>query len=415
MILKQLAALLLAGLLLVSCGSTGNSSSSAPEGGASSDQSQSASSSGGSSSGSGSVSAQPPEDLPDPLDTYLQSMTLQQKVGQLFIIRPETLNTQGAGATSVNDAMRTMLAQYPVGGIILFDSNIVSPEQTAAFTQQLQEASALPLFMSVDEEGGQVARLANRQVFGLPRYDSPSAVTESSGVDGGLEMGRTIGAYLKQYGFNMDFAPVADVNTNPDNPVIGTRSFSPDPVAAATMAGAMASGLRENGIIPVFKHFPGHGDTSEDSHTGLAVTNKTREEMQACEWIPFQRATWGDCIMTAHIAAPEITGDMTPSTLSRVMVTDVLRGELGFTGLVITDAMEMKAVTDTYGTGEAAVMAIQAGCDMILIPPNLEEAYNAVLTAVQDGSIDPVQLDTSVRRILEYKRALYGNEIFGQA
>ena len=226
-------------------------------------------------------------------------LTLEEKVGQLFIIRPDSLDltlpqeqiddAKADGVTELTDAMRDALQKYPVGGVCQFGKNIVDPEQITAFNAALQEASDIPLFISVDEEGGAVARLANKDTFDLPRYESAAAVG-AEGADAACAMGQTIGGYLRTYGFNMDFAPDADVNTNPDNPIIGTRAFSSDAADAADCAAAMARGLAGEGILPTFKHFPGHGDTAEDSHTGLAYSYRTVEELTACELLPFEAA-----------------------------------------------------------------------------------------------------------------------------
>jgi len=351
------------------------------------------------------------------IDRRMAEMTLREKVGQLFIIRPDSLafelsqeriESAGAnGVTGLTEEMGTALAEYPVGGIAIFGKNIVSPEQLTGFLGDLQNASDIPLFLSVDEEGGAVARLANHSAFDLPKCPSAGEVASSGGQPAALEMGVTIGGYLKEYGFNMDFAPDADVNTNPDNPVIGTRAFSSDPETAADMAEAMASGLRQTGIVPVFKHFPGHGDTATDSHTGAAVSEKSWEEMYFCEWIPFLRAGDRDCIMVGHITAPNITGDSLPASLSRRMVTEILREELGFSGLIITDSLEMDAVSQDYTAAEAAVMALNAGCDMLLMPEGFREAFDGVVSAVENGQIPQERLDSSVRRILQLKE-LYG-------
>lgn len=346
------------------------------------------------------------------IDSLMAGMTLREKVGQLFIIRPDSLTSlsqeqivdvSGYGVTEMTEELRESLNQYPVGGIAMFGKNIVSPEQLTGFLGDLQNASAIPLFLSVDEEGGAVARLANHAAFDLPKYPSAADVASSGGEAAALEMGVTIGNYLKQYGFNMDFAPDADVNTNPDNPVIGKRAFSSDPEIAANMAEAMASGLRQAGIIPVFKHFPGHGDTAADSHNGAAVSEKSWEEMLFCEWIPFLRAGNWDCVMVGHITAPSVTGNSVPASLSSRMVTEILRGELGFSGLIITDSLEMNAVSQDYSPAEASVMALQAGCDLLLMPNGFREAFEGVVSAVESGEISQERLDSSVRRILEFK------------
>lgn len=345
----------------------------------------------------------PVTDPPDPAELLLESMSLREKVGQLFIVRPESLTGGEAEKTAVTEELRTALEQYPVGGFALFGENITDPEQVAAFNAALTDACGIAPFLSVDEEGGRVARIGNNGAFDVPRYESAAAVGSSGDRRDALLMGDAIGAYLAEYGFNMDFAPVADVNTNPNNPVIGTRAFSSDPETAAEMADAMAMGLRQNGITPVFKHFPGHGDTAEDSHAGLAVTYKTMEEMAVCEWLPFLEAGSMDCIMAAHVAAPEITGGMTPATMSYRMVTEILKGELGFSGLVITDSLEMGAVTEQYTPSEAALAALNAGCDILLMPADLTEAFEAVVSAVESGEYPAERLDRTVLKILRFK------------
>lgn len=337
-------------------------------------------------------------------------LTLEEKVGQLFIIRPDSLDltlpqeqiddAKADGVTELTDAMRDALQKYPVGGVCQFGKNIVDPEQITAFNAALQEAPDIPLFISVDEEGGAVARLANKDTFDLPRYESAAAVG-AEGADVACAMGQTIGGYLRTYGFNMDFAPDADVNTNPDNPIIGTRAFSSDAATAAEMAAAAADGLRTGGILPTLKHFPGHGDTAEDSHTALAVTYKTLDELQACELLPFAADTGLHAVMVGHIAAPNVTGDGTPATLSPQLVALIPDAE---NTLIVTDSLAMDAITAAYTPGEAAVQALQAGCDVLLMPNSLPEAYAAVLEAVQNGTISEERLDRSVNKILLYKQ-----------
>lgn len=347
---------------------------------------------------------------PTPAPVTADTLTLEQKVGQLFIVRPdaldltlsqETINDAHAdGVTAVTNDMRKTLQQYPVGGICQFGKNIESPSQLARFNADLQAASATPLLIAVDEEGGLIARLANNDAFNLPRYASAAAVGASGDPADAREMGQTIGSYLKTYGFNIDFAPDADVNTNPDNPIIGERAFSSDAATAAQMAAAAADGLRENGILPTLKHFPGHGDTAEDSHTDLAVTYKTREELENCELLPFAADTGLHAVMVGHIAAPNVTGDMTPATLPPTLIGMIPDAE---NALIVTDSLAMDAITAAYTPGEAAVLAIQAGCDVLLMPNSLPEAYAAVLDAVQNGTISEARLDQSVNKILHYK------------
>ena len=201
----------------------------------------------------------------------------------------------------------------------------------------------------------------------------------------------------------MNLAPVADVNTNPHNPIIGSRAFSENPEQAAVLSRAMADGLSAEQIIPVFKHFPGHGDTAEDSHLQLAVSHKSRQQMESCEWIPFHGAKKQDGIMVGHIAVPEITEDSTPASMSPTLVTEVLKEELGFEGLIMTDALEMKAITQTYTPAEAALNALQAGCDILLMPENFQEAFDGVLSAVESGDYPEEKLDRAVLKILRFK------------
>ena len=344
-------------------------------------------------------------------------MTLEEKVGQLFIIRPDALDlTQtpeqikdpyAEGVTELSSAMADVLYKYPVGGIALFGKNISTPQQMSGFIDALQNAGGIPLFMAVDEEGGRVARIANSSAFDVAKYSSAADVGASGDTTAAEDMGETIGAYLREYGFNMDFAPVADVYSNPDNTVIGDRAFSSDAGTAAQMAKAMADGLKQQQIIPTFKHFPGHGDTAEDSHNGIAVNYKSKEEMESCEWLPYGSLSREDCVMVGHIATPEITGDMTPASMSSEIVTGILRQQLGFEGVVITDALAMGAITEEYTSADAAVNAIAAGCDILLCPYDFCEAFEAATDAVSNGTISEERINESVYRILLLKQT-YG-------
>lgn len=219
-------------------------------------------------------------------------------------------------------------------------------------------------------------------------------------------MGQIIGGYLKTYGLNLDFAPVADVNTNPANTVIGNRAFSSDPAVAAQMVASAVQGFHDAGILCTLKHFPGHGDTAEDSHYGTASSTKTWAEMRETELKPFAAgiAAGADVVMTAHITTPNATQDGLPASLSYTMLTERLRGELGFTGVICTDSLSMQAIRDHYSAAEAAVTALNAGADLLLMPPDLPEAFDGVLEAVQNGTISEERLNESVRRILMLKQ-----------
>ena len=343
----------------------------------------------------------------------LAGMTLREKVGQLFFVRPDSLDpaqTQEQindantdGATALTDEMAAMLADYPVGGVVLFGKNITGQQQLDDFVGQLHAALATPMLVGIDEEGGLVARLANHPAFDLPKYESAAAVA-AQGADAVREMSTTIGSYLNTFNIDLDFAPDADVNTNPNNPVIGDRAFASDPQTAAEMVTAAVEGFAATDTLCCIKHYPGHGDTAEDSHKSLAVTHKTWDELQACELLPFQAGIQAgvDLVMVGHIAAPEVTGNDLPASLSPQLV-GTLRSELGYTGAIITDSMAMEGITDQHSAGEAAVLAIQAGIDILMMPNGLTEAFDAVVAAVEDGAIPESRIEESAARVLALK------------
>ncbi len=352
----------------------------------------------------------------DAIEAQLSRMSLREKVGQLFCVRPEALDpvfqSSGKGMVeykmqAVNEQTKAFSEQYPVGGVTLFSHNIDNPEQLKAFTQDLHALPGAPL-LSIDEEGGRVARIGGSENFHVPTYASMAAVGATGDPAKAYEAGVAIGIYLKEYGLDVDFAPVADVNTNPRNIVIGDRAFSDNPKTAAPMVVKFLDGLEKVGIVGCVKHFPGHGDTVGDSHHEYVQSDKTWEEILNCEMVTFKAAieAGAPMIMSAHVAVPNVTGDKLPATLSHLMLTDKLRGELGFKGVIITDAMGMKAVSDRYASGKSAVMTLQAGADIVLMPENLPEAFEAVLSAVEDGKLPESRIDESVRRILALKLSL---------
>ncbi|MDD6612159.1 MAG: glycoside hydrolase family 3 N-terminal domain-containing protein [Clostridiales bacterium] len=342
------------------------------------------------------------------IDSCLEDMTLEEKVAQLFIIQPEAI-LDVSTAVAAGDATRKAINQNPVGGFIYFGDNLQSKEQTQEMLKNVQtysmERTGFPAFLSVDEEGGTVARVAGTGNFDLPRIGDMADIGAAGDVDAAKQVGEDIGSYLAELGFNLDFAPVADVWSNPENTVIRDRSFGNDPELVSDMAIAVSDGLEEKGILSTYKHFPGHGATSADTHKGYAYTDKTLEELEACELIPFQRciADGAKIIMAAHISVPNVTGDDTPTSLSKTMVTDILREKMGYTGLVVTDAMNMGAITEEYTSAEAAVKALQAGVDVVLMPENYQQAYQGVLDAVADGTLTEERIDESVTRILTVK------------
>ena len=347
------------------------------------------------------------------LEAELSQMTLREKVGQLFTVRPEAmcpeLEASGQGMytyklQTVTEGMEERARQYPVGGYTLFAHNIDNPEQLKAFTAALHKLPGSPL-LSVDEEGGRVARIGNNDKFNVPRFQSMSAVGATGDPQKAFECGKAIGTYLKEYGFDIDFAPDADVNTNPENVVIGDRAFSNNPQVAAPMVVKYLEGLESAGVVGCLKHFPGHGDTRGDTHTGYVQSDKNWKQLTACEMVTFKAGikAGAQMIMTAHIAAPEVTGSEVPSTLSPLILQDKLRKELGYDGIIITDALGMGAISQRYTSGEAAVLCLQAGVDVLLMPVNLMEAFDAVVAAVEDGTLTEARIDESVRRVLALK------------
>ena len=290
--------------------------------------------------------------------------------------------------------------------------NLTDPEQTTTMLSNMQEIAreraGLPVFLCVDEEGGSVARIAGNDAFGVTDVGNMSDIGASGDVQNAYNAGSTIGSYLAALGFNVDFAPVADVLTNPDNQVLGQRSFGSDAQTVAGMVTSELQGLSAAGVYGTVKHFPGHGGTSGDSHDGAVSTDKTLEELMAEELVPFQSAIDGgvNFVMVGHISAPNVTGDNAPATLSKVLITDVLRGQMGYNGIVITDAMNMEAITGFYNSDKAAVLAVTAGADMILMPADYNTAYTGILNAVNDGTITEERINESVTRIVKAKLAM---------
>ncbi len=333
----------------------------------------------------------------------LAGMTLWEQVCQLFIVTPEQL-TGVSVATQAGETTKQALADYPVGGIVYFAANIQTRDQISTMISNSQSYSKIALFIAVDEEGGTVARIGNNSAMGTTSFPSMKTIGNTGDTQNAYDVGYTIGSEISELGFNLDFAPVADVDSNPDNPVIGDRSFSSDATVASEMVAAAVQGFHDGGILCTLKHFPGHGDTSTDSHEGYTELLKTLAELQETEFVPFEGgiSAGADFVMVGHISVPEVTGDDLPATLSATMIS-ILREDLGFDGIIITDSMRMEAITDRYSSAEAAVMAIQAGVDMILMPENLAEAVQGVYEAVQSGEITRERLQESVLRILETK------------
>ncbi|MCD8142248.1 MAG: hypothetical protein LUD83_03055 [Clostridiales bacterium] len=343
--------------------------------------------------------------IDEQIDALLAGMTLEEKIWQLFVVTPEQLLGAEDAVTSWSSALTRALAEKPVGGLILFKQNIVSPSQTKSLLSDAQASAAYGLPLSVDEKGGTVARVSGNPNMGYAAIPDMGDIGATGDTDEAYQVGLTLGRELTELGFNLDFAPVADVDSNPNNPVIGDRSFGSDPALVANMVAAAVEGFHQGGVLCTLKHFPGHGDTDTDSHEGFALTNKTLDELWDCELIPFQAGieAGADCVMVAHISAPNVTGGNTPASLSSTLVDGLLRDELGFDGLVITDAMDMGAITTAYTQSEAAVLAIKAGVDLLLKPEDMDEMYQALLDAVKSGELSESRIEESVRRVLRVK------------
>ncbi|MBR5816909.1 MAG: hypothetical protein IKY38_05740 [Anaerotignum sp.] len=330
------------------------------------------------------------------IQAIIDDMDAAEKAGQLIMADFRT-NADGTGMAVLSDEAKQALQEYHVGGVILFAENLDTKEQTQQLTADLQEAADLPLLIGIDEEGGLVSRLKKSNI---PHETFPDAAE----MEDAAYAGKTIGMELAELGINVDFAPVADVNTNPDNPVIGTRAFSSDPQAAATKVAEFIAAIEETGVSACAKHFPGHGDTAMDSHLGETYVEHDMDRLRSVEFVPFEQAiTAGtDFIMAGHIKTPNATSDGLPATLSAEML-GILRNDLGFKGIITTDAMNMGAIVEAYGSGESAVMAVQAGVDIVLMPADLTEAAEALTEAIQKGTISEGRVNDALWRILSLK------------
>jgi beta-glucosidase-like glycosyl hydrolase len=331
--------------------------------------------------------------------SILSNMSLDEKIGQMIIA--------GVNGTQVDEPTENLVMRKKVGGFIFYSDHLTGPEQTVHFLNDLKTANnenPLPLLLSVDQEGGNVTRLPGE----LLNFPTNQTIGDLNDPDVSYKLGSLLGKELKEYGFNVDFAPVLDVNSNPANPIIGDRSFSPDPDIVSKLGIQTMKGIQSQNIISTIKHFPGHGDTSVDSHLELPVVNKSRQELESLELIPFTRAieNGADLIMVAHILLPEID-DTYPSSLSKGVITDLLRNKLNYQGAVITDDLTMKAITNHYGIGQAAVQSVKAGSDLILIAHDARKALaaiEAIKSAVKNGELSEERIDESVKRIINLKQ-----------
>lgn len=347
-----------------------------------------------------------PESTPEPAlsqaELLLENMSIREKVYQLFVVFPSAV-TGVSPVTKAGDLTRQGLENYPVGGFLYDKSNMVSREQVTEMLTTVQTYSKIPLILTCDEEGGRVSRLMS--TIGTTHIDSMMSYRDQ-GPEKAAENAEIIAGDMVSCGFNTDLAPVADVWSNPQNKVIGDRAYSDDFAQAATLVASAVEGFHAGGVACTLKHFPGHGDTAADSHTGAAYVTKTLDELRSGELLSFQAGidAGADMVMIGHLTVTDI--EEVPALFSYRIVTQLLREEMGFEGVVITDSLQMKAVTEFYGSGQAAVLAVQAGVDILLCPANLEEAANALIEAVETGVIPEERLNESVLRILRMKEEM---------
>ena len=333
----------------------------------------------------------------------LAKMTLHEKVCQMFMVTPESLTGYGT-VTSADGKMDSALAAYPVGGVILFAENLDTVQQTKSLINDTQayneKHSDIPLFFGVDEEGGTVARCA-KKLGTTSFYDMYSY--KDMGTQVAYNNAYTIAQDISALGFNLDFAPVADTWSNPNNTVIGWRAYSDSFSQTATLVASAVKGFNDGGVACTLKHFPGHGDTAADSHYGAACSYKTIDELEKQEYLSFQSgiAAGADMVMAGHITMTNI--DDLPACISPTMINGELRGKLGYDGVVVTDALAMGAVANYYDSSALAVKCILAGDDLLLMPADLEAAVNGVEAAVADGTLTEERINESVIRILELK------------
>ena len=336
----------------------------------------------------------------DAAQTLLDGMTTREKICQLLIVHPEVL-TDGGTVTAMTDELLAALREYPVGGVLLSAQNMTSGEQLAALTGALADGCKTAPLISVDEEGGRVARLMN--TVGTTKFGSMYSY-RAQGTQGAHDNAQTIARDIAAYGFNTDFAPVADVWTNKRSNAIGDRAYSDDYDEAAELVAAAVKGFHDGGVICCLKHFPGHGSTATDSHDGAATVDKTLPQLRQEDLKPFVSgiAAGADMVMVGHLTVP--TMDDAPASVSRKIVTNLLRYDLGFRGVIVTDGLQMQALAQ-YTDGEKAVLALAAGNDMLLEISDVPGTAAAIEKALADGTLTQAALDQSVLRVLQLKLA----------
>lgn len=337
------------------------------------------------------------QELENKVFSKINEMSLREKIGQMIII--------SYWDTIYNDNLDSLLKEVKPSGFILFEKNVTSYKNTVDFISKIKATSDIPMIISIDQEGGRVQKIKNVDGVNVTKIPNMYDVGKTNDTKLAYDVGTVIGEELSAFGVNTDFAPSLDIFSNPNNTVIGNRAFGNDVKTVINMAIPLAKGIKDAGVIPVYKHFPGHGDTASDSHVELPVVNKTKEELYQNELLTFKSAIedGADMIMTAHIALPNITGSYIPATLSNDIVNGILREEMGFKGVVITDAVNMKALSDNYSLADICKNSINAGVDIILMPTDPVATVNTIEDLVNSGSITEDRINESLKRILTLK------------
>ena len=337
----------------------------------------------------------------------ISEMNLKEKVGQLFIIDLKRLAGKER-ITEISPELKEKLEKYHFGGVALFAENLNNKKQISKLIKDIRATEKIPMFICVDEEGGRVSRLQHTKDLHLPQTPTAAVVGKTDNPDYAEKIAKILATQLKNLGFNVNFYPVADINSNPLNPIIGKRSFANNPEKVSKMVTATIKGLQNNDIMATAKHFPGHGDTQIDTHKALAIIKHNFDRLRKEEFIPFKAAVAAGVkfIMLAHIATPQITGNNLPATFSSFFTRKILRQEFGFKGIIITDAMMMKAITNNFTSASACIKVIEAGVDIILMPDNIKEGYEAVLEKAKNDKNFSCKIDKALNRILTVKLEL---------
>ena len=357
-------------------------------------------------------------------EKIINNMTIEEKVGQLFFITPETLakrkvpknrhlryllNKIFPRINSINKKQIKTLKKYHVGGLILFQRHFVTRDKLVNYLNDLQANSKFPLFFACDEEGGYVRRLSRVRALEFPNVPHMSEIGETGDINKAYEIGEMLGQEMTKLGFNVNFAPVADIYTRSsscDNKNLSNhRYFGDNPKLVSEMVSAIVEGMQKNNLSATLKHFPGHGDTVGDSHLGVSASNIDLETLRSRELLPFKAGidAGADFVMAGHQSLPNILNNNMPCCMSKFIITDILRKELKYDRIIICDSLNMNAILDYYNIKDVLVSCINAGVDMIMMPPNLKKAYKAIKKQVQNGGIPMEVLDNAVRRIINIK------------